>query len=219
LSEEKTMTEMVTITIDDDTIEVEEGTNVLKAALDNGICIPNLCYLPGSNPTGACRVCVVELEQNGNTSVVASCTLEAKDGMVIHAHSDKIVRIRKNIVEMLVAEAPESDVLQSLAERLEVEDIRYPERDNDCILCGRCVVACRDVAGTGVKGFIGRGAERYIGFPFNRDDLCQKCYECRDRCPIVITPKSRRDPCGVCGSELSKNDEFIPELCEECVLE
>ncbi|MCP4603070.1 MAG: (2Fe-2S)-binding protein [Proteobacteria bacterium] len=212
------MAETITITIDDEDIDVEEGANVLKAALEAGICIPNLCYLPELKPTGACRVCIVELEQNGRTSMTASCTLEAKDGMVIHAHSERVLKVRQNIVEMLVAEAPESDVLQTLAERLEVDDIRYPERDNDCVLCGRCVAACKEVAGTGVKGFIGRGTDRAIGFPFHRDDLCQKCYECRDRCPIDIAPSSRRDPCGVCGSELSKNNELIPEICEDCEL-
>ncbi len=212
------MPEMVTITVDDETIEIEEGTTVLKAALDAGICIPNLCYIPEVRPTGACRICLVEVEKNGRSKMTASCTLQAKEGMVIHAHSDDVLRARRNIVELLLAEAPESEVLQSLAERLEVYEVRYPERESECILCGRCVAACAEIAQTGAKGSIGRGINRHIGLPFYKEEYCQKCYECRHRCPIEIEPQSRRDPCGVCGSELSENEE-IPEMCEDCILE
>lgn len=151
--------------------------------------------------------------------MTASCTLEAKEGMVIHAHSEAVVRARRNIVELLLAEAPESEVLQTLAERLEVEEPRYPPRESDCVLCGRCVAACAEVAGTGSKGFVGRGKHRHIGLPFYQEKYCQKCGECSDRCPLDIAPVSKRGkPGGVCGSELSKNDE-IPEVCENCPLQ
>ncbi len=212
------MCETVTITIDGETVETTEGTSVLAAALEAGICIPNLCFLPETPATGACRVCLVEVEKNGRTKMTASCTLEAKEGMVIHAHSDDVLRARRNIVELLLAEAPESPVLEAIAERMEVEEVRYPEREEDCILCGRCVAACAVVAGTGAKGFIGRGSTRHIGLPFYQDKYCQKCDECKERCPMDIAPVSKRGkPGGVCGSELSKNDE-IPEICDDCVL-
>jgi len=213
------MCETVTITIDGETVETTEGTSVLAAALEAGICIPNLCFLPETPPTGACRVCLVEVERNGRTKMTASCTLEAKEGMVIHAHSDNVLRARRNIVELLLAEASESPVIQALAERLEVDEVRYPEREEDCVLCGRCVAACAVVAATGAKGSIGRGSNRHIGLPFYQDKYCQKCDECKERCPLDIAPVSKRGkPGGVCGSELSKNDE-IPEICEDCVLE
>jgi len=213
------MSETVTITIDGQTVETTEGTSVLAAALDAGICIPNLCYLPETPPTGACRVCLVEVERNGRTKMTASCTLEAKEGMVVYAHSENVLRARHNVVELLLAEVPESPVLQALAERVGVEEVRYPEREEDCILCGRCVAACVTVAGTGAKGFIGRGIHRHIGLPLYDEKFCQKCDECRDRCPLEIAPVAKRGkPGGVCGSELSKNDR-IPEMCEDCVLE
>ena len=213
------MSETVTITIDGQTVETTEGTSVLAAALEAGICIPNLCYLPETPPTGACRVCLVEIERNGRTRMTASCTLEAKEGMVIHAHSENVLRARRNVVELLLAEASQSPVLQALAERLGVDEVRYPEREEDCILCGRCVAACAAIAGTGAKGFIGRGNKRHIGLPLYDEKYCQKCDECRERCPLEIAPVSKRGkPGGVCGSELSKNDQ-IPEMCEDCVLE
>ncbi len=212
------MSDMVTITIDDQTVETEEGTSVLAAALEAGICIPNLCYLPDGKPTGACRVCLVEVERNGRTKMTASCTLEAKEGMIIRAHSDDVLRARRNIVELLVAEAPESEVLQALAERVEVEEVRYPERDKECILCGRCVTACASIAAEGSLGSIGRGTERHTGLPFYKEEYCSQCDECNDRCPIKIPAEGRSgDACGVCGSELSNNEE-IPEICEDCEL-
>ena len=212
------MCETVTITVDGETVETTAGTSVLTAALEAGVCIPNLCYLPETPATGACRVCIVEIESHGRTKMTASCTLEAKEGMVIQAHSENVLRARKNIVELLLAEAPQSEVLQTLAERLEIDDVRYPERESDCILCGQCVAACETIAGTGCKGFIGRGDERHIGLPLYQDKYCQKCDECNDRCALDIDPVSKRGkPGGVCGSELSKNDE-IPEICEDCPL-
>ena len=213
------MAETITLTIDGETVETTEGTSVLEAALQAGICIPNLCMLPGTPPTGACRVCLVEVERNGRTKMTASCTLDAKEGMVIHAHSENVMRARRNIVELLLAEAPDSPVLKTLAERLEVDEIRYPEREADCILCGRCVAACSVVAGTGAKGFVGRGNHRHIGLPFYDEKYCQKCDECNDRCPLEMAPVSKHGKHGgVCGSELSLNDE-LPEICEDCILQ
>jgi NADH dehydrogenase/NADH:ubiquinone oxidoreductase subunit G len=210
---------MVTLTIDEQTVEAPEGTSVLTAALDAGICIPNLCVLPATKPTGACRICLVEVEKSGRTKMTAACSLEVKEGMVIHAHSEDVMRARRNVLELLLADAPQSAVLQTLADRLEVDEVRYPERDLDCVLCGRCVVACAEIAETGSKGFIGCGKARHIGLPFYKEEYCDQCYECTDRCVIELSVAGRRgDPCGVCGSELSKNEE-IPEICEECVLD
>jgi NADH dehydrogenase/NADH:ubiquinone oxidoreductase subunit G len=213
------MAETVSITVDDQDVETAEGTSVLAAALEAGICIPNLCDLPNTTAIGACRVCLVEVESGGRTKMTASCTLEAREGMVIHAHSDDVLRARRNMVELLVAEAPEVAALQRLAERLGVDEVRYPERERDCILCGRCVTACAEIAAEGTLGVIGRGIHRHTGLPFYDEKYCDQCKECKERCPMEILPEGRRgEPSGVCGSELSKNDE-IPEVCEDCPLD
>lgn len=212
------MPEMITLTIDGEAVETPEGTTVLAAALNAGICIPNLCWLPRVTPTGACRICLVEVERHGRMKMTASCTLEAQEGMVIHAHSEDVLRARRNIVELLLAEAPQSEVLQAIAERLGVDEARYPPRESDCVLCGRCVTACAEIAGTGAKGLIGRGNRRHIGLPFYHEKYCQKCGECSERCPMDIAPVAKRGkPGGVCGSELSKNEE-LPGICEDCIL-
>lgn len=210
---------MVSLTIDDQLVETEEGTKVLRAALDAGVCIPNLCSMPEVTPSGVCRVCIVEVERNGRTKMTASCTLEAREGMVIHAHSDDVIRVRRNVVELLLAEASDSEVLQTLAERLEVGEPRFPDREGECVLCGRCVAACAEIAKEGTLGFIGRGVGRHTGLPFYKEEFCTQCNECKDRCPIEIPPDGRSgEACGVCGSELSNNEE-IPEICEECELD
>lgn len=212
------MSDMLTLTIDGEELDTPEGTTVLAAALEAGICIPNLCYLPEVRPSGACRVCIVEVERNGRTKMTASCTLDAQEGMVIHAHSEAVVRARRNVVELLMAEVPESPVLEALGERLEVDEVRYPGRDRECVLCGRCVAACAEIAKEGTLGFIGRGTGRHTGLPFYNEKYCNQCNECKERCPMEIVPEGRRgDPAGVCGSELSKNEE-IPEICEDCEL-
>ena len=104
------MAETITITVDGETVQTSPGTSVLAAALGAGICIPNLCLLPGAAPIGACRVCLVEVERHGRLRMTASCTLDARDGMVIHAHSENVLRARRNIVELLLAEVPDSPV-------------------------------------------------------------------------------------------------------------
>jgi bidirectional [NiFe] hydrogenase diaphorase subunit len=213
------MPETITITVDDETIETSEGTTVLEAALGAGICIPNLCHLPETTPSGACRICLVEVEESGRTKMTASCTLEAREGMVIHAHSDNVTRARRNIAELLLGEVPESPVLQVLAERLGLEESRYPDREKECILCGRCVAACAEIAAEGSLGAIGRGRERHIGLPFYNEEYCSQCNECKDRCLLEMEPTRKgKGAHGVCGSELSLN-EMIPEVCEDCVLD
>ena len=106
------MSERVTLTIDGARIRASQGTSVLDAALEAGICIPNLCHVRGLTPIGACRLCVVEVVKNGSSKITASCTLEVEEGMVILAHTTKILKIRSNLAEMLVAEAPNSRAMQ-----------------------------------------------------------------------------------------------------------
>jgi NADH dehydrogenase/NADH:ubiquinone oxidoreductase subunit G len=213
------MCEEVTLTIDGETVEVAADKSVLEAALLADVCIPNLCFLPDAHANGACRVCLVEVERHGRRKMTASCTLEVREGMIIHTDTDDVKRARRNIVELLLAEAPESEVLQHLAERLEVGEVRYPERDKECMLCGRCVAACADVAKEGTLGFIGRGTQRHVGLPFYNEEYCVHCDECKARCPVELSPSGRRGQnFGVCGTELSMNEE-IPDICESCVLD
>jgi len=218
------MSDYVNITIDGSKIKAIEGSSVLDAALEYGICIPALCHMKDVTPIGACRICIVELVKNGKSKITASCTLEAKEGMVILANSAKIKKLRKNIAEMLVAEAPNSKAIQDIALRCGVTTVRYPFRNKDCVLCGKCVRVCDEIWQSKSLGFVGRGSERHVALPFNvRPDFCKHCNNCIDVCPMTITPcpgpmkKGEEALCGLCESQLYMAEE-VPDSCVDCHL-
>jgi len=214
----------INITIDGAKLRAPEGTSVLDVAIEYGICIPHLCHLPNVSDIGACRLCIVELVRNGRSKITTSCTLEARDGMVIRSNTDKVRRLRRSVAELLVAEAPNSRAIQDIAVRCGVTEVRYPFRHNDCVLCGRCVRLCKEVWGANALGFVGRGVDRRVGFPFDvRPDFCRMCGACVDLCPMTITPcRGPMKPgeeylCGGCESQLSMN-VAMPDTCVFCEL-
>jgi len=218
--------ENVTLTINGTIIKALKGSCVLDLALDYGICIPHLCHVRTLTPLGACRLCVVEVKKRGQgkSKITASCTLEAEDGMVINAHSEKVLKIRKNVAEMLVAEAPNSRAIQDIAVRCGVKNVRYPFKSENCVLCGRCVRACSEVWQSNSLGFVGRGPERHVALPFDkRPEYCKLCYSCIDVCPMVNTPcdgpmkKGEGKLCGKCESQLSMAGDVV-DACIDCRL-
>jgi len=216
------MAKTVTITVDGSRIQAPEGASVLDVALEAGICIPNLCHMPGVSPIGACRVCIVEVVGGGRRKMTASCTLEAREGMVVEAHSEAVLRARRNIVELLLAEAPNSRAIQDLAARVGVTRSRYPMRNKDCVLCGRCVRICDEVWQSKSLGFVGRGSDRHVALPFDkRPDLCKRCNSCIDVCPMTITPcpgpMTEPGICALCESQTTMV-ENIGDTCVWCEL-
>ena len=99
------MIQQVTVNIDGALIRAAKGSSVLDAALDAGICIPHLCRIPYIEDIGACRLCIVEHVVNGRSKITTSCTLLVQEDMVILSNTDKIRKLRRNIAELLVAEA------------------------------------------------------------------------------------------------------------------
>jgi len=218
------MSDFVNITIDGAKIKAPQGSYVLDAALDYGICIPSLCHIRGVTPIGACRICIVEVIKNGRSKVTASCTLEVEEGMVILAHSQKILKARKNLAEMLVAQAPNSKAIQDIAARCGVKNVRYPFKNENCVLCGRCARVCDEVWQSKSLGFVGRGSERHVALPFDkRPGFCKRCTACIDVCPMTITPcpgpmkKGEEALCGLCSTQLSMAQE-VPDTCVDCAL-
>ncbi len=218
------MAEYITLTIDGSKMKTIRGTSVLDAALDYGICIPHLCHVRGLTPIGVCRLCIVEVVKNGRSKVTTSCTLEAEEGMVILAHSERIVKARKNIAEMLVAEAPNSRAIQDIAVKCGVKEVRYFFKQKDCVLCGRCVRACGELWQSKSLGFVGRGSERHVALPFDkRPQYCKRCNACIDLCPMTITPcpgpmkEGKEALCALCESQLSMT-ENTPDSCADCRL-
>ena len=148
------MIQQVTVNINGALIRATKGTSVLDAALDFGICIPHLCSVPYIEDLGACRLCIVEHVVNGRSKITTSCTLVVQEGMVILSNTEKIKKLRRNLAELLVAEAPNSRAIQDIALRCGVKEVRYPLRNNDCILCGRCVRVCTGKFAVKPIGFV-----------------------------------------------------------------
>jgi NADH dehydrogenase/NADH:ubiquinone oxidoreductase subunit G len=174
---------------------------------------------------GACRLCIVEHVKNGRSKVTASCTLMVEEGMVIRSNTDKILKMRKNIAELLVASAPNSKAIQDVAVRCGVKDVRYPFRNENCVLCGRCVRICKERAKANALGFIGRGKDRHIDHPPGRlMDYCKNCNGCIMFCPMSVTPcggpmkKGEERLCGQCDSQLNADAQKMPGVCVWCEL-
>jgi NADH dehydrogenase/NADH:ubiquinone oxidoreductase subunit G len=218
------MLRYVNVNIDGATIRATKGTSVLDTAIEYGICIPHLCHVPYLSDIGACRLCIVEHVVNGHSEVTTSCTLNVEEGMVIMTNTDKIRKLRRNLAELLVAQAPNSRAIQDIALRCGVKEVRYPFRNEDCVLCGRCVRVCTEVWKARAIGFVGRGKERHVDFPFGiRPDFCKRCESCIQLCPMTITPcdgpmkPGKERLCGNCESQLIIAEQ-TPGSCVWCKL-
>jgi len=216
------MEQCVSISIDGAILRARKGSSVLDAAIQYGICIPHLCHMPTMEDIGACRLCIVELVQNGRSKITTSCTLGVQDGMVVNAYTDKVRNLRRNIAELLVAQAPNSRALQDIAVRCGVKEVRYPFRNDDCVLCGRCVRHCSTANGAAV-GFVGRGRERRVQNAFGGRDSCNLCGFCSMHCPMSKPPcrgimkPGEEQLCGYCESQLLITEE-TKDTCMWCEL-
>jgi len=211
------MTE-VTVTIDGSQVSGREGMTILEVAQEAGIDIPTLCHIPELPPTGACRVCVVEVE--GSRTLVGSCHTPITEGMVIYTHSPKVIETRKVIVELLLAshcgscfmcEKANMCELRKIAADLDVglprfqvrkryypiEDVSpYIQRDlSKCILCRRCLRACREIAKQNVFGIAYRGFNSKVVVDCDQPldkDVCRDCDVCIPVCPTGALSKPRK---------------------------
>lgn len=205
------MLQYVNVNIDGAIVRAPRGTSVLDAAIEYGICIPHLCHVPNLSDIGACRLCIVEHVVNGRSKVTASCTLNVEEGMVIRTNTDGIRKLRRNLAELLVAQAPNSRAIQDIALRCGVKEVRYPFRNEDCVLCGRCVRVCTEIWQARAIGFVGRGKNRHVDFPFGiRPDFCEQCGNCVQICPMTIPP---------CDGPIKPGEEYLCGKCESQLMD
>jgi bidirectional [NiFe] hydrogenase diaphorase subunit len=181
------MKDLVTLTIDGREFQVEEGRTILEVARDNGIEIPALCYNEGVEPYGACRLCLVEISKNHRTRLVTSCLYPIEEGLVVNTASERVVANRKMLMELLLARCSGVKVIEDLARKIGVEKPSFkPEylEKNECILCGLCVRACREVVGTSAISLANRGVNREVAAPFlETAPDCIGCGSCVFICP------------------------------------
>ena len=196
---------MINLTINGLNVSVEEGTTVLEAAKFLGFPVPTLCYNEGLSPYGACRLCVVESGEEPNSKLVTSCTYPAQEGLKVRTASNRVLRARRMILELLLATCPQSKTIQDLASAHDIRQQRFRQEHEDCILCGLCVRMCEEQMMAKAIGFQGRGENRCIGTPFDiRSDVCRLCGGCIYICPAcelrcTYTDKDRAI-CGACAN-------------------
>ena len=195
--------EKVTLTINDREVRVKEGMTILEAARDAGIHIPTLCYHEKLAPYGACRLCTVEISQNGRTRLVTACIYPVENGLVVKTDSQRVIRIRKMLLELMLASSP-AKTIQDLAQQHGVAKPRFEAEKTNCILCGLCVRYCNEIKQANAIGFVGRGTERRVVFyPEIASTVCASCRECFSLCPTGKLP-SETD--GVCFDDLTLED-------------
>ena len=211
---------MISIEVNGRSLEANPGETVLTALRRAGIQVPTLCHLEGLLPTGACRLCVVEVE--GQRNLVPSCAFPVAAGMKVKTHSPRAIRARKTIVELLLANHPDDCnycvrnrdcQLQSLAHEFGVRqrlyagarseyklDMSSPSLVRDpakCILCGRCVRVCEEIQAVAAIDFIGRGTHTRVGTAFDQGlnlSSCVNCGQCIGACPTgALAERSHLD--------------------------
>lgn len=197
------------INIDNKTVKVRKGMSILEAALSADIYIPHLCHHPNLPDAGECKMCIVEIE--GREGIFTSCTTLAEEGMVVKTKTDRLRHVRNLSMELMLASHPSECTacpkylkceLQNLIQYLGVSGARVRKlpvahpvvtenplfvRDlNRCILCGRCVRACRQLRGCEVLTYVRDNEKTYIGTEHGgllADDNCRFCTACVEVCP------------------------------------
>lgn len=200
---------MKDITLNGKKLTVDNDLTIIEAAKQNGISIPNLCYLEGVHQFGSCRICVVEVE--GAKTLIPSCMAKVEEGMVIHTNSDRVRKARKVLYELLLSDHSkdclsckrnQSCQLQELGNTLGIEATRFEGKRSDCtidvsaaitrdvskcILCRRCITVCNNIQGVGIINAQHRGFKTVIspamGLPLG-DVNCAMCGQCTVVCPV-----------------------------------
>ncbi len=198
------MSDEITLTIDDQAVTVPAGTTILQAARSIGLQIPTICTHEATTPLGVCRMCVVEVQ--GMRTLAASCVTQAAQGMVVNTHSERVVRSRRTVLEMLnsTVDLSEATEIRAMMQDYAADQERFPmaERraiplldDNPmyirdytkCILCWRCVQVCaNDAQYVFALNFSGRGFDTQIATFYDRPmpaTTCVFCGQCVGVCP------------------------------------
>jgi NADH dehydrogenase/NADH:ubiquinone oxidoreductase subunit G len=231
------------IKIDGKTYKGHPGETLMEVARRNGINIPSLCYKKGFEGLGRCRLCLVEVSEGKRSKIVSACVYPIKEGIEVTTITDEIIKMRKDIILLLLLRAPDNEYIQQLVKEYEVKaPERYIQNDNDdCILCGLCVKACEKL-GTKAISLVNRGITKKVSTPYDDPSKdCIGCGACAETCPtnaIKLEESNgirtiwNRDfdlvKCSICGKyyttldalkfiedKLASNEEHICDTCKK----
>ena len=175
----------ILLQIDDREVKAKEGITLLEAAQSIGISIPTLCYHEKLASFGGCRLCLVEVEVQGWTKLVVACVYPVEKNLVVRTRSEKIDRIRKTLLELLLSHAPDSPQLQDLAQEYGADKDRFEKEASFCIHCGLCVRYCDEVKKKNAVGFVDRGIRKEISFI--QEIASKECWDCKECFPLCPT--------------------------------
>ena len=174
----------ILVKIDGKEVQAKEGMTILEAAQSAGISIPTLCHHEKLEPFGGCRLCIVEVQVGDWSKRVVSCVYTVEENLIVATRSEKIDQVRKMILELQLAHAPDSPELLAYAEEYGADKDRFDKEASFCIHCGLCVRYCNEVKKRNAVGFVDRGIRKEISFiPEVAAKECWNCKECFELCP------------------------------------
>lgn len=235
---------MVELIIDGQKVKAEKGSYLIEAAKKIGIKIPSLCYHKALDSYGACRLCIVEITGKKGSRIVTACNYPVKESIEVRTGSERALKERKVIIELLLARCPNVEAVRNLADEMGIKEPRFKVEDQDCILCGLCERVCDEIIGVSAISFVNRGTDVKVGTPFHIvSEACIGCGACAAVCPtgtikIEDGEKTREikywhtalplGRCNVCGKpvapeaqikylseKINISKEFF-ETCQEC---
>lgn len=199
----------ILVKIDGKDVAASEGMTILEAAQSADISIPTLCHHEKLEPFGGCRLCIVKVQVGNWSKHVVSCVYTVEKNLEVTTRSEKIDQIRKMILELQLAHAPDSPELLEFAEEYGADKDRFDKEASFCIHCGLCVRYCDEVKKKNAVGFVDRGIRKEISFiPEIAAKECWDCKECFELCPtealqaayvlaeslIAATPSFKTEP-------------------------
>ncbi|HOP03660.1 MAG TPA: [FeFe] hydrogenase, group A [Tenuifilaceae bacterium] len=217
-------------------IEARKGETILSTLTRNGIKVPTLCNLKELSPTGACRICVVEVE--GFQSLVASCSQPVEKGMKILTHSPRVIKARRTLVELLLSNHPDDCLycerngnceLQELSKELNIRERKIIGRKSNlkldmsspsivrdlakCILCGRCIRTCDEIQSVSTLEFLNRGSKTKVGTTMNQYLNFSSCIEC-GQCVLTCPTAALRERCKVTEVQDALNNDSLTVIAQ-----
>ncbi|MFP3975860.1 MAG: 2Fe-2S iron-sulfur cluster-binding protein, partial [Dehalococcoidia bacterium] len=142
----------IKLNIDGKEVKAKEGSTIVEAAKQAGIRIPTLCYHENLSSYGACRICSVEITGNGKARVVPACTHHVEEGLTVNTSSERVLKIRRRLIDLLLTRAPEAQIVQDLATEYGIKKSTSKEAGTQqkcvsCDLCCLCVRVCDEIVG------------------------------------------------------------------------